>query len=522
MQKYVTHTYRIYFLLGIIVLFGFFIRIYQNTTHPSGFFCDEAGLTYEAYTIAHTGKDSFGHIFPFYFTIFSPRGPVAIYDQVPFIWIFGLNEFTSRFTSATIGTITIILLFFIMQLLFKNRIASIFAAFLLTISPWHIQFSRFGTENIRVPFYFGFFLLFFLIGIHKQKKVLVSLSIFFLFLVFYAYTAADIFIFPFIAGIALIYRNYFFKNRLFSLFLCVLIFICCFPFFYQMLFFSRESRFAQVSILNNHSFLEATTQMTKTYIQSYSPDFLFLKGDADMPNHFINRFSVKSFGELYFATVPFFIFGFFFLVKKSKKKEHQLLLLWLLLYPLGSVVAGADGGGPFATRSIIGVMIFQIITALGIYIFLSWIKHKHLKKLSLVLLIMVFCLSNGKYLYTYFFLYPQYSEDFWGWQYGAKDIVQYFVQHQETYDKEIMAPEFNSPEIFFRFYAPNDCTKCKVGLPQESFDSRQRQLFAITPLYLQKHREFIMTTQKQIIYPNGTVAFLIGEIKKRDDNKTFQ
>src|SRR5258708_2047947 len=90
----------IYIFLAITICFGFFIRTYENTTHPAGFFCDEAGLTYEAFTIATTGKDSYGNIFPFYFTIFSPRGPVAIYDQVPFVLLFGLTEFASRIASA--------------------------------------------------------------------------------------------------------------------------------------------------------------------------------------------------------------------------------------------------------------------------------------------------------------------------------------------------------------------------------------------------------------------------------------
>lgn len=509
MQKPLT-----YIFLTIIVLSAFIVRIYQNTGHPAGFFCDEAGLTYEAYSIATTGKDSYGNILPFYFTIFSPRGPVAIYDQVPFVWMFGLTEFASRFASAFFGTITIIIVFFLTKELFKNTKTALFAAFLTAISPWHIQFSRFGSENIRLPLYFSLFLLFFLWGIREHKKIVMACSILFLFLGFYAYTAADVFLIPFIIGLVFIYRHFFIKNKRFSLYLFILVILCAAPFLYQIIRFPDQSRFAQVSVFKDKTITAATFEMIKTYTQSYSPDFLFLKGDAGMPNHFITRFSVKGFGELYLAALPFFLFGLFWVGKNIKKKENKIILVWLLLYPVGSVVAGADGGGPFATRSIIGVLVFQIITALGIVYVASLIKKTNHQLALYVGIVLLFIASCILYLYAYFVQYPLYSEDFWGWQYGAHDIVDYFVQKETQYDQEIMTPEFNAPDIFFKFYAPNQCKKCVVGLPQDFFNPRMKQLFAVTPVYLQEHQEFRMLTQRRIIYPNGETAFYIGEIKK--------
>lgn len=509
MQKQLT-----YLFLSIIVLAAFVLRTYQNTDHPSGFFCDEAGLTYEAYSIATTGKDSYGNTLSFYFNIFSPRGPVAIYDQLPFIWLFGLSEFTSRLASAFFGTITIIIVFFLTKELSKNKTIAIFAAFLTAISPWHIQFSRFGSENIRLPLYFGLFLLFFLWGVRKHTKIIIASSVLFLFLGFYSYTAADIFIFPFVIGISIIYRNFFLKNKLFSLYLGALVILCSAPFIYQMIAFPEKSRFAQVSVFKGKPFMTASTDMLRTYAQSYSPDFLFFKGDVGMAGHFITRFSVKGFGELYVAAIPFFLIGLFYVIKKIKKKENQMILLWLLLYPLGSVVAGADGGGPFATRSIIGVVVFQIITAIGIFYFANYFKEIKLKIGMYIGILLLFIISCCIYFYTYLFQYPLYSEDFWGWQYGARDIVSYFTHEETKYDEEIMAPEFNAPEIFLKFYAPHDCKKCKIGLPQDFFNPHLKQLFAVTPMYLQKNPEFHLAMQKRIIYPNGTTAFFIGEIKK--------
>lgn len=116
------------------------------------------------------------------------------------------------------------------------------------------------------------------------------------------------------------------------------------------------------------------------------------------------------------------------------------------------------------------------------------------------------------YLNLYSVKYPQYSSDFWGWQFGAKDIVKYFVSEQSKYDELIMAPEFNAPEIFFKFYSPNNCIKCKVGLPDQSYNPNLKQLFAVTSYYLNNHQEFRLSIQKNIFYPNGTIAFQVGEI----------
>jgi len=504
----------IYLLLIFIILSGFITRVYKNTQHPAGFFCDEAGLTYEAYHIATSGKDSQGNILPFYFTVFSPRGPVAIYDQVPLIWLFGMNEFTSRITSALIGTFTIGIVFFLTKEFFQNYEIAIFAAFLTAISPWHIQFSRFGTENIRLPFYFSLFLLLFVLGIRKQKNIYIFLSTVFLFLGFYAYTAAAVFIFPFILGLAVIYKKYFLKNKLITLGLVFLVILYSLPFMYQMIRFPQQSRFAEVSVFKEKTTIEAVEQMIRTYSESYSSDFLFLKGDAGMPEHFINRFSVKGFGELYLVALPLFLAGLYYLSKNIKKKENQVLLLWFLLYPLGSVVAGADGGGPFATRSIIGVLIFQIITSVGFIYIISLIRDIQLRIAIFISITLLFIISFSLYIYTYFVSYSLYSEDFWGWQYGAKDIIRYFIKQQENYNDEIMIPEFNAPDIFFKFYAPADCKKCKLGQPDDSLDLTRKQLFAVTLLYLQQHPSFKMDIQKIIFYPNGKPAFLIGEIKK--------
>lgn len=502
-------------LFAAIFLIGASVRFYNLSSQPGGFFCDEAGLSYYAYLIGKDGRDESGEFLPFYMNIFSPRGPVAIYDQVIPIKILGLSEFSSRFTSALTGTLTIISIFLLAYLLFnKNLKAGLFASFITAISPWHIHFSRFGAENIRLPFYFSIFLITFIYGVEKDKKILILVSAFFAFVAFYSYTPANLFLPPFILGLLIIFRKYFLKFKKFLLFFMIVCLLFSTPFIKEMYSNFGNSRFSEVSVFNDQSKKVALEKISTTYVQSFSPDFLFLKGDVGMPNHFITRFSPRGIGELYLITVPFIIFGLFLIIKDFRKNKHfQVILLWLALYPIGSAIAGGDGGGPFATRSIIGVLVFQLITAWGIVSFINLIKKKKYENIITIFICLCLIISFINYLKIYFVEYPKYSEDFWGWQFGARDIMKYYIANQNYYDELIFPTDFNAPDIFPKFYSQNECYKCRVGLPETDFDQSKKQLFSLNPEYIEKNNiNFI--TLKYIFYANGNVAFQIGEIVK--------
>jgi hypothetical protein len=233
-----------------------------------------------------------------------------------------------------------------------------------------------------------------------------------------------------------------------------------------------------------------------------------------MPNHRITRFSVKGFGELYSIAAPFFVFGVFLLLKHIRERKYQVLLLWLLLYPVGSVVAGADGGGPFATRSIIGVVVFQIVTALGISALMYHFKNILPRIFILLLIVSVFCTMVSYYMLTYFFVYPTYSSGYWGFQYGTRQIVQYFVEHQLQYDEEILYPVFNEPEIFFAFYAPSKCQKCMTGKPSALHNPYRKRLYALPAGYFLVYPNSKFKKLKQIRSPYSSEedAFFIGEL----------
>ena len=85
-------------LAGIVVLAGF-LRVHRLGDLPPGFFCDEAGLGYNAYSILETGRDENGVFLPLFVWSFdtSYKNPVFIYSGVLPVAALGLSEFLRAF-----------------------------------------------------------------------------------------------------------------------------------------------------------------------------------------------------------------------------------------------------------------------------------------------------------------------------------------------------------------------------------------------------------------------------------------
>jgi len=87
----------VFFSFLLILALASFLRIFQLDKNPAGFFCDEASVGYNAYLILKTGKDEHQNSFPIFFPAFGDyKNPVLIYSTVPFVWLFGLSEFSVR------------------------------------------------------------------------------------------------------------------------------------------------------------------------------------------------------------------------------------------------------------------------------------------------------------------------------------------------------------------------------------------------------------------------------------------
>src|SRR5258708_2521385 len=141
-----------FLILFGIVLIAACLRFYQLGVNPPSLTWDEVAWGYNAYSLGIDGRDEFGKFLPItYLESFGDfKPPVYAYLDVLPIKIFGLNEFAVRFPSALFGSLTVLIVFFLVKRIFYQsqfkEWYGLTVSLLLAISPWHIMLSRAAFE----------------------------------------------------------------------------------------------------------------------------------------------------------------------------------------------------------------------------------------------------------------------------------------------------------------------------------------------------------------------------------------
>lgn len=459
-------------LLIAILLLSFVLRFWRVWEIPPALNWDEVSIGYNAYSIMKTGRDEWGRFLPLHFRAFGEyKLPVQIYASIPGIWLLGLNEVGVRITPVIYGVLTVLLTYFLAQEIFKNRGVSLLAAFLLAVSPWHIQLTRASLESSLAMGLMIGCLLFFLKGLKKQTWFL--LAAIFGGLSIYAYNAERVFIPLFLAGLCLIFRHQLVSIKkkktilvagaIFALFILRLL---------PTIFTSEaQSRYKLVSFVDDPGFVlrineargnlklpsplprlvhnKAThflSVFSGNYLAHFSPSFLFFKGVGHRQHH------VQGMGELYLIELPFLLLGIWFLFKKQRKEIRRLFVLWVGLAAVP--VSITFDSIPHALRNLVVLPSYQLITAYGFINLLTAVKNsKNGKKAAFALIgfsLAAFSLQFVHYLNLYYWKYPiNYSRD---WQYGYKQVLEYVAENQDEYDRVIISRHYGEPHIFTLFW----------------------------------------------------------------------
>lgn len=113
------------------------------------------------------------------FTLLGPRasagdfftGPIYYYFMAPFLWLFRLDPVGPAVMIAILGIVTVFLVYFLGKRVFGQN-AGLVAAFLYTISPLVISYSRSSWNPNPMPFFSLVFLLVLYKALKQGKKVL--------------------------------------------------------------------------------------------------------------------------------------------------------------------------------------------------------------------------------------------------------------------------------------------------------------------------------------------------------------
>lgn len=527
-------------LLILVFSLAFILRFWHLGQNPPSLDWDEASLGYNAYSILKTGRDEYGNFLPLAIRSFGDyKPPLYTYLTIAPVAIFGLNEFSTRFASAFLGTLTVIVVYFLVKELFPKRsfLFFILCSLFFAVSPWHVQFSRIAFEANTALFFTICGLWLFFKGLKKELYFPFSFISFAL--AVYAYHSPRLVIPLLLIGLGLIYRRLI-RQNLKGFIIALLVFIVLvIPIVQQMR--STSARFGSVTVLNPDEKLGASIKAMELdkdqgdwlgafthnrriifarevlggYLDHLNFDFLFLTGDATSRHH------SSGMGMLYFWDLAFVFIGIFLLLKE--RTQNTLFLFWWFL--VSPVASSLTSGTPHAVRALMYLPTYQIFIATGVIGFINRIRTGVGKnKLLVTIIFMLFILNFFYYLDMYYVHTPQ--EEASSWQYGYKEVVTEASRLEGNFDKVIVTYMYDQPYIYFLFYQKIDPAwyqqnwgSGEIKRDERSFGkyefrridwSRDQNLKNV--LLIGAPREISGDAAgiiKEIKYPNSSVAFRI-------------
>ena len=457
-----------YLALIAIVLLAGALRFYKLGDVPTGFHRDEAFLGYNAYSILKTGKDMSGNPYPLHLQsfLYSPAG--YSYTSIPFIALFGLNEYSVRFASALFGTFSVFILFILVRQLFPKMIpAALFASGLLALSPWHINLSRTATENTVALFFVLLGMYLYLLWVRSNNLKFLIISCISFFLTLFIYQAPRVFV-PLLLLLlpAVYWRKLTGHGKTLALTTGVVTMLLVAVIFLSP---TRSLRAQTVSIFGNQNTqLVLNEQLTEDsvsgmngllprlfhnkllgYLSVFAENYFshwtyqFLFTDKGLPD----RYRVPGAGLLYPVELPLLLLGIWFLLRNNKR-TGLLMLGWAVIGPIGSALAFDDV--PNLQRTLLAYPALAILSSYGAYqLFILLRKHWIIRLLVYSLIGLLF-LNVSQYLHVYYI--HQLVHRPWYRQEGYKKLVSRVRELAPSYKKMIITNHESSPGIYFLFY----------------------------------------------------------------------
>lgn len=453
--------------LAIIISLAFILRVNELDKIPLGIYVDEAMFGYQAYCISETGRDQDGNFLPVFFKTFFGvmSNGFFYYFAALIIKILGPSTFALRFSSVLLGIASIFFTYKLTKLYFTKEIA-ILSAFLLSVSPWHIQISRIAMEQASFVCMFVIGFYFFSLGLKKNEKYLLLASLA-ISLTLYTYVIARLFVPLFYVffvlinfkDIKLLARSKYFISSI------IIILIMLTPFYFYSKKYDLFNRADLISIFNEYSSLapereklekEGKYKIAKSplllsssifinnYFKHMSTKFFLESGDGNL------RHNVGGRGQILWFTFWMSVVGIFFIFLE-RRKDLYIFPLWFLLFPVPAALTYESL--PHALRSVSALPVVDILASFG---FLTLIDSKRLSKLikvnafisfiavSLIVSVGFFDFLN--YIRSYYTNYIANSSIFFDYK-----IYSVYKATEELDEYDYFVLPFNFEDVSFRY-----------------------------------------------------------------------
>ncbi len=458
-------------LLIVILLVASFLRLWKLTEVPVSLFGDELDVGYHAYSILKTGRDYSGNFLPLHFhSLAEWRTPLYLYSVVPTVAIYGISPLGVRLPAAFFGILGVWGLYLLVKQFSKNKQLALLSAFVLAISPWHIQYSRaaFEVTMLLAFLLFGLYFFFKSLSIGEQgpedgkglwaaSALLVTTPL--------IYSTAKLFTPMILLALLVLWRKEIFKLSKKTLTKAVLTLAVLGGITaYATLFSGGSQRFSYISVFSDpviptevgadrlrDSLMRGETglgltpqisdrffhnkvtfwseNITRNILQSFSTDFLFVNGDIN-PRH-----SISNVGQFYRIEFIAMVLGLLLFFSRYKDKRIKIfMVLWLLLGVLPAAIT--RDGGKHATRLILILPPLVFLISYGL-IETTKLLRGNIKKLFILGYFGLLVLGFITYQHEYWVHNPWDSERWW--HAGFEESIKTIKEIDKDYDKVILS-----------------------------------------------------------------------------------
>jgi Dolichyl-phosphate-mannose-protein mannosyltransferase len=140
-------------LLGLgAVLAVVAFQLWVTPTNPPGYHRDEAALSYNAYSIATTGRDEDGAVMPLFFRSYGDyKSPLYPYLLASLFRITGPHKEVARGFSAVLGALAVLLLGLLAKRVTGRAVVGISVIVIAGLTPWLFELGRVAFEVATQP-----------------------------------------------------------------------------------------------------------------------------------------------------------------------------------------------------------------------------------------------------------------------------------------------------------------------------------------------------------------------------------
>jgi len=343
-QPWSKNSLKHYLWLLAILLLAVALRFFQLGRVPAGMAIDEVAIGYNGFAIWQTRRDEWLEFLPISFRSYGDfKAPLAIYINAISTALFGLNLWAVRLPFA-IFSIMAILGFYLLvkELLVQSKMdknLSLWAAFFLALSPWHLHYSRLAFEAGIALSLLIWALYFFYRYFRQQKFWQLGLSASLACLTLYTYHSSKIttpllFVMIFIlqARIHKIKWSQLIITIIFSLFLLS-------PLVYDAVYGEGLTRAGSSILLVEMALGEKLKILGSNALSYFSWAFLARGQVMGELRHGDGRFGVLSYPAL--ALIIAYILSIFskkIAFNQPSKKLLKLVLIWLVAAYLPAII----------------------------------------------------------------------------------------------------------------------------------------------------------------------------------------